>query len=92
MQPTFDMLCLTCPYHHRNDQKCYLARLFRYKLLIAQTISNFWGVHWVHIRASEKYFNLRINGDLSPYTIGIFRQTNLSQEAIRLTTGDGGPR
>ena len=23
--------------------------------------------------------------------IGIFRQTNFSQEAIRLTTGDGGP-
>ena len=20
MQPTFDMLCLTCPCHHRNDQ------------------------------------------------------------------------
>ena len=26
------------------------------------------------------------------YTIGILRQTNLSQEAIRLTAGDGGPR
>ena len=25
------------------------------------------------------------------YTIGIFRQTNLGQEAIRLTAGDGGP-
>ena len=32
-----------------------------------------------------------MNGDMSPYTIGIFRQTNFSQEAIRLTTGDGGP-
>ena len=28
---------------------------------------------------------------MSPYTIGIFRQTDLSQEAIRLTAGDGGP-
>ena len=28
---------------------------------------------------------------MSPYTIGIFRQTNFSQEAIRLTAGDGGP-
>ena len=28
-----------------------------------------------------------INGDLSPYTIGILRQTNLGQEAIRLTAG-----
>ena len=27
---------------------------------------------------------------MSPYTIGIFRQTNFSQEAIRLTAGDGG--
>ena len=32
-----------------------------------------------------------MNGDMSPYTIGIFRQTNFSQEAIRLTAGDGGP-
>ena len=37
---------------------CWLARLFRYKPLTAETISNFWGVHWVHIRASEKYWNL----------------------------------
>ena len=28
---------------------------------------------------------------MSPYTIGIFCQTNFSQEAIRLTAGDGGP-
>ena len=28
---------------------------------------------------------------MSPYTIGIFWQTNLSQEAIRLTAGDGSP-
>ena len=35
--------------------------------------------------------NSFINGDMSPYTIGIFRQTNFSQEAIRLTAGDGGP-
>ena len=35
--------------------------------------------------------NTFINGDLPPYTIGIFRQTNLSQEAIRLTACDGGP-
>ena len=37
---------------------CYLPRLFRYKLLTVEAISNFWGVHWVHIRASEKYWNL----------------------------------
>ena len=30
-----------------------------------------------------------INGDL--YTVGIFRQNDLGQEAIRLTAGDGGP-
>ena len=35
--------------------------------------------------------NSFINGDMSPYTIGIFRQTNFSQEAIRLTAGAGGP-
>ena len=28
---------------------------------------------------------------MSTYTIGIFRQTNFSQEAIRLTAGDGVP-
>ena len=32
-----------------------------------------------------------MNGDMSPYTIRIFCQTNFSQEAIRLTAGDGGP-
>ena len=32
---------------HRNDQLS-AKRLFRYQLLTAATISNFWGVHWVH--------------------------------------------
>ena len=32
-----------------------------------------------------------MNGDMSPFTIGIFRQTNFSQEAIRFEAGDGGP-
>ena len=32
-----------------------------------------------------------MNGDMSPYTISIFRQTNFSQEAIRFTAGDRGP-
>ena len=41
-------------------------------------------VDWSHL-------TLFHHGDMSPYTIGIFRQTNFSQEAIRLTAGDGGP-
>ena len=32
-----------------------------------------------------------MKGDMSPYAIGIFHQTNFSQEAIRFTAGDGGP-
>ena len=59
MQPTFDILCLTCPCQHRNDQlSASWQDYFRCKLLTAATISNFWGVHWVHIRASQKYWNL----------------------------------
>ena len=49
----------------------------------------------VNLLNGIRYFvllqNTFINGDLSPYTIGIFRQTDLSQETIRLTAGDGGP-
>ena len=32
------------------------ARLFRYKLLTAATISNFWGMHWS--TSEQKYWNL----------------------------------
>ena len=35
-------------------------------------------------------FKSFINGDVSQYTIAIFCQTDLGQEAIRLTGGDGG--
>ena len=58
MQPTFDMLCLTCPCHHRNYQLSASWQDYGYKLLTAETISIFGGVHWVHIRASEKHWNL----------------------------------
>ena len=64
MQPPFDMLCLTCPCHHRKDQlSASWQDFFRYKLLTAETISKFWGVHWVHNRSSEestKFFPLPI--------------------------------
>ena len=33
----------------------------------------------------------QLNGDLSQYTICIFRQTDLNQGTIRLTAGDVGP-
>ena len=36
----------------------------------------------------EKFYQWRF---ITVYTIGIFRQTDLGQEAIRLTGGDGGP-
>ena len=36
----------------------------------------------------EKLYQWRF---VTVYTIGIFRQTDLGQEAIRLTEGDGGP-
>ena len=36
----------------------------------------------------EKHYQWR---SVIVYTIGIFRQTDLGQEAIRLTAGDGGP-
>ena len=46
MQPTFDMLYLTCSCHHRNDHlsaswQDYLDTSY---CMTAETISNFWGV------------------------------------------------
>ena len=80
------------------EKRCYLLRLltlnstfhvfngaaYPYKLsrLISFDLISPW------IRYFVLLLNSFINGDMSPYTIGIFRQTNFSQEAIRLTAGD----
>ena len=63
MQPTFDMLGLTCPCHHRNDQLSAIWQVYldTSYLLTAETISNFCGVQWVHIWASQKYWNLPVS-------------------------------
>ena len=37
------------------------------------------------------YYRTALSMEICHSTMGIFRQTDLSQEAIRLTAGDGGP-
>ena len=74
------------------EKRCNLLRL----LTLNSTFHVFNGAAYPYKLSRLISFDLispwirYFNGDMSPYTIGSFRQTNFSQEAIRLTADDGG--